>query len=164
MSGPSAEEPVRPDIVGFLRARLDEDERDAKAARTKHDWTEGSESFDEDSGGNLRGDGRSSVNDGPSLFATPIVVVHEDWKYPPQPYELVEHIARHDPARVLREVEAKRRIVDRCRWILESFEDREHGMWPDVNRRERHHARVTLEDLAGVYDQHPDYDPAWRPS
>ncbi len=44
------------------------------------------------------------------------------------------HIARHDPARVLRECEAKRRIVE---------------------------GHKTLRALASVYSDHPDYDEAW---
>ncbi len=66
------------------------------------------------------------------------------------------------PARVLREVEAKRAILARCQMVLAAFHDPEGGEWPDVNRRERHHARRTIEDMASAYRDHEDYDPAWE--
>ena len=64
---------------------------------------------------------------------------------------------------MLREVEAARAIVTRCGAVLASFGDRENGLWPDVSRRERSHARATLLDLAGAWSGHPDYDPEWKP-
>lgn len=61
------------------------------------------------------------------------------------------HIARHDPARVLREVEAKRKILARhsddgfpsCIYCGET------APCPDVR------------DVGAVWRDHPDYDPAW---
>lgn len=75
------------------------------------------------------------------------------------------HIARHHPARVLAECEAKRRIVER--------EDRRlRERWRE--RSDEHHMTfeewfqppfgVTLRDLASIYADHPDYDPSWRVS
>ncbi|MFJ2298144.1 DUF6221 family protein [Oerskovia paurometabola] len=80
------------------------------------------------------------------------------------------------PARVLAECEAKRRIVERCRplvavvWresdrLLASAFDETHmptlahsaPVWPNE------HAEATLRDLALPYNDHPDYDEAWRP-
>lgn len=74
----------------------------------------------------------------------------------------VEHIARHDPVRVLAEVEAKRATV-------KNFSD-----WVAVNQyRQRVYdptyllADRTLRDgvqhLAAVYADHPDFDVSWRP-
>lgn len=60
------------------------------------------------------------------------------------------HIARHDPARVLREVEAKRRVVDRYSWL------REHGDTGDM--------AWVLPLLAAAYADHPDYRPEWAPT
>ena len=60
------------------------------------------------------------------------------------------HIARHDPARVLAEVKAKREIVKFCD-DDPLFLD---GGWAYTDR--------VLRLLASAYDQHPDYDPAWR--
>lgn len=59
------------------------------------------------------------------------------------------HQCRHDPARMLAEVEAKRRVVDRYAWL------REHGDTGD--------AAWVLPLLGLPYADHPDYRPAWRP-
>lgn len=58
------------------------------------------------------------------------------------------HIARWDPARLLAECEAKRRIVDRCGGSLES----------DCGEYERAFALTVLRELATPYADHPDYD------
>lgn len=60
-----------------------------------------------------------------------------------------EHIARHNPARVLREIDAKRRIVDRYAWL------REHG---DTGG-----AAWVLPLLALPYADRPGYREEWRP-
>lgn len=72
-----------------------------------------------------------------------------------------EHIARHDPARVLADCRAKRRIVE--------LHEREHECTTydhtgDINR----YTYVldpeecsTLRLLASVYFSHPNYDSAW---
>jgi hypothetical protein len=78
-----------------------------------------------------------------------------------------DHIARHDPARVLARCDADRRIVMEAAALLDSW-DHAHGgtpdfaAWPDVNRRERHQARQRLATLASVYADHPDYQTEWR--
>lgn len=59
------------------------------------------------------------------------------------------HIAYHEPARVLRDVEAKRRIVDAV--------DGLSGQWYDEVE-----GRV-LKLLASVYADHPDYREEWAP-
>jgi hypothetical protein len=58
-----------------------------------------------------------------------------------------EHIARHDPARVLREVEAKRAILG----------------WADSPALPGYERGYVIGALAAVYRDHPDYDPAWTP-
>ncbi|HEY9367551.1 DUF6221 family protein [Streptomyces sp.] len=63
-----------------------------------------------------------------------------------------QHIARHDPARVLREVEAKRRIIEEC----------EPGFNPP-NAQAKYTAETVLQCLALPYADHPDYDEDWRP-
>lgn len=56
------------------------------------------------------------------------------------------HIARHDPARVLAECEAKRRIIGLVDWPGERL-----GIQQAMRR------------LAAVYADHPDYRSEWRP-
>lgn len=55
------------------------------------------------------------------------------------PAALADHIARHDPAHVLREVAAKRRVLD-------AWEDIDYDV-PDY----------VIDALAAVYSDHPDY-------
>lgn len=62
---------------------------------------------------------------------------------------------RHDPARVLAEVDAKRRIVDELLW-LEGNANNE----PVVAD---YCAPIILRLLALPYADHSDYDSAWRP-
>ena len=65
------------------------------------------------------------------------------------------------PARTLREVAAKRAIITRYAAVLQSFNDRGNGLWPDVSRREKSHAYATLCDLAAIWSDHPDYQDGW---
>lgn len=65
-----------------------------------------------------------------------------------------EHIARHDPARILGECEAKRCIADNPPERYEDGEAREddaYGEW-----------FWTCRVLASVYASHPDYDEGWK--
>lgn len=81
--------------------------------------------------------------------------------------EVADHIARHDPARVLAEVDAKRQIVElhgplkvegdpftgctTCSWRDEM--DELWVRWPCP----------TLRLLVLPYSSHPDYRPEWAP-
>ncbi|MGZ4520698.1 MAG: DUF6221 family protein [Mycobacteriaceae bacterium] len=70
------------------------------------------------------------------------------------------HIARHDPARVLAECEAKRRIV---------ADHSDHYSPDDPAVCDAHDGKYgvdecpTLRALAGIYANHPDYRVEWRP-
>jgi hypothetical protein len=65
-----------------------------------------------------------------------------------------DHIARWDPARVLAECEAKRRIV-------EELGDYDDGyVWASG---EASRAETALQALALPYADHPDYDESWKP-
>lgn len=75
------------DLVQFLRARLDEDEQTARAAH----------------GPNWLTDGRRRVGYG---------LGGDDWLFDALTTADADHIGRHDPARVLAEVYAKRQIID----------------------------------------------------
>ena len=76
------------------------------------------------------------------------------------------HIARHSPARVLREVEAKRRIME-CHepWTASNGDitcgrcGREHI----GGRPGGHFPCQTLRLLALPYSDHPDYRQEWAP-
>jgi hypothetical protein len=141
-------------LITFLAARLDEDEAAAKAATPgpwaweatgdkNSSWALG---FVQDEDGNdLSGElehGAGIVIDG---------VCGSINGHVPD----AAHIARNDPARALRETEAKRAVLalhgngnvpDSCSYC--------HDAWPCR----------TVRFLAAVYSDHPDYDQAWRPS
>lgn len=137
-------------IVEFLAARLDEDEAAALAV------DDNSPPFN----GQWKPDGNAlrTENDW--------VLFHGHGR--PLAPGLVEHVARHDPARVLREVHAKRAILDEhaddysdCRVCArESAETNSLGNAFHVPLP---HPCPTLRHLATVYSDHPDYREEWRP-
>ena len=67
-----------------------------------------------------------------------------------------KHIALHDPARVLREVEARRRILDDYNHLsaLPEWDERVRGGKPSLEG--------VLRSFALVHVDHPDYDQAWH--
>ena len=74
---------------------------------------------------------------------------------------VADHVAYWDPAHVLRECEAKRRIV-----ALHSEGDKGTCYTCSVNGtrvQDNLIACPTLRDLAAVYADHPDYRDEWRP-
>jgi len=117
------------DIVEFIKARVDEDERAAQACLSR-DWT---------------------VRNG---------TLHDD-----QPFdsgdlgiERLRHIARHDPARVLREVEAKRRLLAKHAHVVDGTQ----SSWTWFEGSESA-SREVAQLLALPFSDHPDYQEAWRP-
>jgi hypothetical protein len=134
------------DLVEFLRARLAEDEQAARKAadRDGEHWTAGSDYVGSEE--------------------TPYVAIGP-WDGPLA--ETGEHIARHDPARVLAEVDAKRRIIAEHAAV--------HGIsntgpicsaCGEVGNLGSEEAVVewpcrTLRLLALPYAGHPDYDQDW---
>ena len=178
------------DIVEFLRARLDEDEAVARAAVIPaHNKPGAYKPHPELAEWFYDGDEVEYVQ-------TPEMLAH---KYPDRLYvtmdreglgpsveaDVANHIARHDPARVLREVEAKRRIVDlHANWPVlvqgqpkyemqqmdatgfVSFRATQQTAWlTEREYRERFGveppAAPMIRALASVYADHPDYDPEW---
>jgi hypothetical protein len=123
-------------VVEFLLARLAEDEAVAKAA-SPAPWT----SRDED--------GFYSYGDFGWYIVGPTGAPEtEDSE---QGKADLDHIARHDPARVLAQVEALRAVVNRP-----ACDDA-----PDCGDPE---CAVIVEDrriLAGVHRDHPDFHPSW---
>ncbi|MFH8627739.1 DUF6221 family protein [Streptomyces vietnamensis] len=118
------------DLIAFLRARLDEDARAARRA-----------------GDSFRQIGETGV-----IVATEGDRAEEcasvNWA------GIAEHIVRHDPARVLAEVDAKRRM-------LEQFGSIAKGDFIDAG--EQVVAQAALELLALPFADHPDYQDTWRP-
>jgi len=137
-------------LAAFLLARLAEDEAAAAAAAGEvgdPDWCAGGADYE----GIVVLSGAVEVANGQTTPTT-------------------THIARHDPARVLAEVAAKRAIVglhemvdhgltypgapaacDRCQTVDGSTPTRIRGVWPCP----------TLRALASVYADHEDYHAEW---
>ena len=67
-----------------------------------------------------------------------------------------EHIAAHDPGRVLADLTAKRALLDEIEMLTII-----PGWGDDPDRLNRPAGRM-LRALASVYAEHPDFDPAWR--
>lgn len=131
------------DVMQFLRDRLDEDEsiaREAAHYEAGH-WT------------TKDGYPVSVADELPEAADTFERVVAFDEGSPSE--EQAAHIARHDPARVLTEVESKRQIVN---WV-----ERSRAFFRETNGTLTPAAYQVLGPLAAVYADHPDYNEAWRP-
>jgi hypothetical protein len=110
------------DLVQFLRERLDEDEQTARAAGGK--WIELPKNWV-----------TAPPDDDETSRRRVALVLHDGER---------AHILRHNPARVLAEIEAKRAL-------LRGAEEWEGGTL----------LYYILAPLARVYRDHPDFDPAW---
>src|SRR5690606_8332982 len=107
-------------VVGFLLARIAEDERVARESPFDRAGT----AHPDEIGQPIKAGGRARI-------ATCAV-------------DVMNHIARHDPARVLAECQAKRAIVAQCESGLANGDFGESTL-----------AEVTLRHLAAVYADHP---------
>jgi hypothetical protein len=130
------------DLVEFLRARLDRDEQMARACSGSPWQATPAGTVGTDPGPGDPGAGE------PAFVATA-----ENGAY-------AEHIARHDPARVLAEVAARRRILDEYEkqsWILG-----QGHRTPELEAAQEVRERV-LRLLALPHASHPAYQEEWRP-
>jgi hypothetical protein len=126
------------DLVEFLNARLNEDERWARAAAkamSDRDYPEGNPRWEPGSDKVMTDDGQ--------------IVVIGTFEYLDE--AVATHIARHDPARVLADVAERRSIIylltDGCRIAYDRM--------AQANRE-------VLHFLAHSYADHPDYREEWR--
>lgn len=141
------------DLIAFLGARLDEDERIARAV-TADDW----------------GDADTQAR----------------YEWEDLPDAAFAHAKQHNPARVLREVEAKRAIVGEltAAWRRKTAALAEYDAWlragadphllpgfgvgsPNESLGPSGHLIAGLERavrlLATLYSNHPDYRDEWKP-
>jgi hypothetical protein len=138
------------DLVVFLRARLDIDEQVAREA-TVGPWRNApTSSHYEDAAGPA--EGVYAVVSGTGLTYIARTGIRGDR----QGMVNAEHIALHDPARVLAEIDAKRRIIaeyeKEARLMASGYESAYTAGGQD--------ARYTvLRFLALPYRDHPDYRP-----
>ena len=119
------------DLIAFLKARLDEDEATAKASVMPEWIISESGEF----GYIVAAVGTETTGES----------IADAWQE-----DVAVHIARHDPARVLREVEAKRAMLaELTRW---PFDYR-----PGCNDP----IRLFVHLLAAPYSDHPDWRAQW---
>ena len=71
------------------------------------------------------------------------------------------HIARHDPARVLADIAAKRAIIQA--WILRDQQGSGTGEGAATIASHAVGVLVALKHLAAVHAEHPDYRQEWAP-
>jgi len=75
---------------------------------------------------------------------------------------VIRHLARHDAARVLREIEAGRMILARYEDTLARQEDDNYPAGVAQNQA-REYEDFVLPNLAAAWNNHPDYRPEWKP-
>ncbi|MFE1321615.1 DUF6221 family protein [Kitasatospora phosalacinea] len=146
-------------LVAFLRARLDEDYKlafEAGNGGPEH-WK-----FDPELPWNGDNGPREAIvrfNGSALGYVAAVDPVHG--KYGTWG---ARHIARHDPARVLAEVNAKRRILDE---LLDEIDERDRTYqveyWDHFMGPYRPLTDQLLRLLALPYATHPDYRPEWAP-
>lgn len=150
------------DLITWLKVQLDEDERVAKAT----------------TGGGLRwfANGPNDIRTMPEGHRSELdtgepfwfQVASKAWRTEPERGEDFEHIVRHGPARVLRDVKAKRELLElhpcagadigepfcaTCTPDDDLYSEGLANRWPCR----------TLRLLAAGYDTEPGYQEAWRP-
>jgi hypothetical protein len=137
------------EIMEFYAARLDEDEAAAKAGtrRIGMPWR---------------------IDPEPWAYGTGIIDDIGGVGVASGSYA-AEHMVRHNPARVLREVEARRKILNdyECQSGFSLPEGVHDGRDPDERECDqvlKDALEIIVADLAAVYSDHPDYDPAWAPA
>ncbi|GAA2946142.1 MULTISPECIES: DUF6221 family protein [Streptomyces] len=154
-------------LVQFLRDRLDEDSR--IAVDTESATEEGLHWYEHQ---RMPGDGRwTLIDEYDEDVAEVNCSVAGD-------AAVARHIARHDPTRVLREVEAKKEqlaayttAVDQAEEAIllckQSLADGKSMFMPEARRMTALHRRDVLHEvlhlLALPYADHPDYRQEWRP-
>ena len=142
--------PVTTDLVEWLRAQLNDDEAAAEACLPLH-LRVGRFRGKEVPRWRITKSGNGIIDeDGGTLRAQQI--------FPAE----AEHVIRHDPARVLREIEAKRQIVEQhrpvgygdvCLSYCHTRTPSQPQTWPCL----------TLRLLAAPYADRPGYRESWRP-
>lgn len=142
------------DLVQWLTAQLDADERIARAATPgPWEWTPETDVWDQN--------GPTLIREGTDAPDAKLVEVAAGWGHDAWGMHVgdadQEHIAEWDPARVLREIDAKRAVVARyefaCGQAVQSQTEAERETWVQVGGALQ--SCVLL--LAAVYEDRPGY-------
>ena len=134
-------------LTEFIAARLDEDEASATAAADSGRWyidVDGNVQDEDTHGG-----GSAYVAVGPWDGGI------DD--------ACAAHIVRHDPARVLREVDAKRKILTEIVPLVDSMDSWIQESMGAHDAPPLGESEALLRILAAAWSDHPDYDQGWRP-
>ncbi|MFF5724933.1 DUF6221 family protein [[Kitasatospora] papulosa] len=136
-------------LVAFVRARLDEREATAVAAGgTSEGWQ-------------AWGTGIYATAS-PDDDVPPLVTTGPEAGGSDEDAARAEHIALHDPAQVLREVEAMRGLLEQ--WTApETGEGLPDAFGHDTAGTQRVAFETAVRHLAQAHADHPDYRPEWRP-
>lgn len=131
------------DLVAFLRARLKEDEDYARTAFADHD----------DAGPNWYEQWSGALNIGED---EDLVLTNDS--------AISRFMARHDPARVLREVEAGRRILLDYEEAMRTLAVAGTSGTPfDIMTGAVNTLKRMIQLRAQSYADHPEYRPEWAP-
>jgi hypothetical protein len=141
------------DMIAWLRAQLDEDERLANAATGLHWYSNG--------GWELRTapSGEGGPNPRPESWAPFWFLIAKAGEQPRGAWDDFRHIERHEPAFVLADIAAKRAILDAYEEAKRYYEGpgraapagEVHGLW------------TAIQHLAYAYRHRPGYLPEWAP-
>lgn len=138
--------------VAFVEAQIAEDERVARAAIPDRENRPTTYYPDEDEDDGIWGVARG----GSQVEGVGIIVYDEGGHTAGQ----AEHIARHDPARVLREVEGKRQIIARYQDAVARTSDFDHST-AVAELQVREYEDFVLPGLLAAYVNRPGFDPLW---
>jgi hypothetical protein len=156
------------DLVRWLRTQLDADEETARAAarqRGHGEWR-----AEADAREIVEVVGRSEPGDD-SYPYTPVVLQPDD-------DETAAHVAAWDPARVLREIDAKRRLLEEHSLTVEKVDAAPYDSFTGERRPDEHSvtctvcgwasddpssACLTVRLLALPYADRPGYREEWAP-
>lgn len=143
------------DIAAFIQARLDDDEQAARQAIGRTLLSEWELPTSWPSNPALARAYERAVADSGGVL---VAAVRE---------QVAEHIASHDPARVLRGVEAKRRLLDEfepCQACLagERCVPHDASAGPGISRIASAQHEWFARLLASEWSTHPDYRQQWH--
>lgn len=152
------------ELIVFLGERLDEDERAAVGAGGGP-WEVGPAFGARENMVRIREQG---------VLVDSVGSCAEQWAFVgqtasiPNWRENAAHIARHDPYRVLREVEGKRQIIEEWEAVLSAVTDEVHtdpllDTAQEVTRDRSLAMAWVVKVLALSYSEHPDYQDEWTP-
>ncbi len=145
-------------LTRFVTERLDADERIARDVLAQLSC--GCHSTTDDERGTWEFNGEDSVRHSDRLHE---VTTGASWGATYIHDEVGRYIAHNDPARILREVASKRRILAEVVKQIDDMDAQIESEWGSGSSHPTGESDLLLKLLAAPYDQHPDWDEPWRP-